>query len=108
MRRFMVIFGIALAAVVFASCGDDGGSTTAGADGQFNDADVTFTQGMIPHHEQAIEMSELALDPKAGASVKTKDVASKNQAGARPRDHDDARVVAGLGQGRNGCRHGGP
>ena len=25
-----------------------------------NDADVTFVEGMIPHHEQAIHMSELA------------------------------------------------
>ncbi|MEO5839005.1 MAG: DUF305 domain-containing protein [Acidimicrobiales bacterium] len=77
MRRFKIILGIALAAVVFAACGDDGGSSTASAAGGFNDADVTFTQGMIPHHEQAIEMSELALDPKAGASAKTKDVATR-------------------------------
>jgi uncharacterized protein (DUF305 family) len=26
----------------------------------FNDADVTFAQGMIPHHRQAVEMAELA------------------------------------------------
>ena len=77
MRRFIFMLGIALSVVVIAACGDDGGSSTASAAGQFNDADVTFTQGMIPHHEQAIEMSELALDPKAGASGKTKDVATR-------------------------------
>jgi uncharacterized protein (DUF305 family) len=77
MRRFIIMLGVALASVVFAACGDDGGSSTASAAGEFNDADVTFTQGMIPHHEQAIEMSELALDPKAAASVKTKDVATR-------------------------------
>lgn len=33
---------------------------------QFNDADVAFAQSMIPHHEQAIEMAELAAD-RAGS-----------------------------------------
>ena len=31
----------------------------------FNDDDVMFAQMMIPHHEQAIEMSDIALDPTA-------------------------------------------
>ncbi|XUM02949.1 DUF305 domain-containing protein [Streptomyces venezuelae ATCC 10712] len=32
----------------------------AGAPGAFDDADVMFAQMMIPHHEQALEMAELA------------------------------------------------
>lgn len=37
-------------------------SVSASADaGAHNDADVTFAQGMIPHHEQAIEMSDMLL-----------------------------------------------
>jgi uncharacterized protein (DUF305 family) len=36
----------------------------------FNDADVAFAQGMIPHHEQAIEMSELADGRAQSAEVK--------------------------------------
>lgn len=35
---------------------------------EFNDDDVMFAQMMIPHHEQAIEMSDIALDPAVGAS----------------------------------------
>lgn len=32
------------------------------SDAQCNEADVEFASGMIPHHEQAVTMSELALD----------------------------------------------
>ena len=46
---------------------DTGNSIPESAD--FNDADVMFAQMMIPHHEQAIEMSDIALDPNTGASA---------------------------------------
>ncbi|WP_152364731.1 DUF305 domain-containing protein [Microlunatus speluncae] len=36
-------------------------SPAAPAAGDVNDADVAFTQGMIPHHQQAIELSDLLL-----------------------------------------------
>ena len=36
--------------------------TSADAETEFNDADVTFAQGMIPHHRQAIDMAALAAD----------------------------------------------
>lgn len=71
--RFLVL--AAAATVSLAACGDDSSHTMAtsavvmpdGAD--FNDADVVFSQGMIPHHEQAIEMADMALDPTVGASA---------------------------------------
>lgn len=37
--------------------GDTGVESTE--ESTYNDADITFLQGMIPHHEQAVEMSEL-------------------------------------------------
>lgn len=44
--------------------------SAASSDGTHNEADVTFAQGMIPHHQQAIEMSDMLLskqgiDPEA-------------------------------------------
>ena len=65
---------LAVAALLLGACGshdmgsmDTGDSTQESAD--FNDADVMFAQQMIPHHEQAIEMSDIALDPNTGASA---------------------------------------
>lgn len=41
----------------------------------FNDADVMFAQMMMPHHEQAIEMATMALEPDRGASRDLQDIA---------------------------------
>ncbi|MDO3634601.1 DUF305 domain-containing protein [Mycolicibacterium arseniciresistens] len=81
-KRFVVIAAAAVAATLtIAACSgssendhDMASMTTstaapspsapAGGDAQgqaHNDADVTFAQGMIPHHQQAIEMSDMLL-----------------------------------------------
>jgi uncharacterized protein (DUF305 family) len=41
------------------------------APGAFNDADVMFAQMMIPHHEQALEMAELADGRASDTEIKT-------------------------------------
>lgn len=50
------------------------GSTTTTAaipaDAAFNSTDVGFAQGMIPHHAQAVEMADMALDETTNADVK--------------------------------------
>ncbi|MEV1069859.1 DUF305 domain-containing protein [Streptomyces sp. NPDC050263] len=85
--------GVAAAGALFLSaCGDNGddmsgmdhgsgnSSASASATAQagsssFNDADVTFAQMMIPHHEQALKMAELADDRASDSEVK--DIAAK-------------------------------
>ena len=53
-------------------------TTVAPASGVgFNPADVSFAQGMIPHHQQAVEMADLALNASAGASIPVKDLATR-------------------------------
>ncbi|MEI5524263.1 DUF305 domain-containing protein [Streptomyces brasiliscabiei] len=79
-----------IAALALTACGGDGGSghdggghgsksasasasASAGADdktGTHNAQDVTFAQGMIPHHRQALEMAGLAADRASSAAVK--------------------------------------
>ena len=76
------------------ACGSDDGvgsattapspSATGGAETEgsaerdaFDDADVEFAQGMIAHHEQAVEMAEFALDPTVGARPDVVDLATR-------------------------------
>lgn len=59
-----------------AACSSGGGS--------LGDAEVTFLQGMIPHHEQAIEMAEIALDPTVGAGPAVVDLATRIDAAQDP------------------------
>lgn len=59
--------------LTLASCGDDDGSPGSGDDtsgADFNDADVQFAQDMIPHHEQAVLMAEMAESHADSAEVK--------------------------------------
>ena len=50
----------------------------------FNTADTEFAQMMIPHHEQAVEMSDIALDPTVGASDVVKSLATRIKAAQDP------------------------
>jgi uncharacterized protein (DUF305 family) len=81
------VFGMltaSLAAVVLAACGSSATpaspaaapTTTAtaaapsAAAAAHNDADVAFVQGMIPHHAQAVQMSQLAEQRATNPQVK--------------------------------------
>ena len=57
---------ILVTAVVLAACGNN--DSSAGA--KFNKQDVTFAQGMIPHHRQAVEMAKLADTRASSPQVK--------------------------------------
>lgn len=70
--------------IALAACGSSSGSTDTTAGQTFNDADVMFAQMMIPHHEQAIEMSDIALDPTIGAVQGIQDLATQIKAAQDP------------------------
>jgi uncharacterized protein (DUF305 family) len=42
----------------------------AGVSAEHNDADIRFAQMMIPHHRQAVEMAEIAVDQAQNPKVK--------------------------------------
>lgn len=69
-----IVIGPALVLVVaglLAGCGSSGSSSSSASSGaSFNGADVTFAQGMIPHHRQAVEMATMAAGHSAGPKVK--------------------------------------
>ncbi|UXY26157.1 DUF305 domain-containing protein [Streptomyces sp. HUAS TT20] len=82
-RRFALVAATATAAFVLAACGGDSGDSAAqsghGASaspggragaGAHNAQDVSFAQGMIPHHQQALEMARLASTRASSAQVK--------------------------------------
>ncbi|MFI2186267.1 DUF305 domain-containing protein [Streptomyces sioyaensis] len=87
-RRLAAVGVLASGALLLAACGSndrtsgtDHGSTSAPsaakksganpAPGVSNDADVTFAQSMIPHHEQAVEMAQLANGRASDTEIKT-------------------------------------
>lgn len=89
--RWLSIVSVAAALAVSAcssshsagSHNEDQSKTTDTGDA-FNDADVSFAQGMIPHHQQAIEMAEIALDLKVGASDAVRELAERIKGGQDP------------------------
>jgi uncharacterized protein (DUF305 family) len=63
MRKTLAAIALlATAGLTLTACGEDtnGDSTGTESSAAFNDADVTFAQQMIPHHEQAVEMAQMA------------------------------------------------
>lgn len=102
-RRAAVAAVAAVSALALAACGsesadgEEGGSAKGGTSASAaakedssaqqdsearNEEDVTFAKMMIPHHEQAVEMAELA--PSRASSAEVKDLAEKIKAAQAP------------------------
>ncbi|MFF9058118.1 DUF305 domain-containing protein [Streptomyces sp. NPDC101213] len=81
-RRAALGTAAVTAALVLAACGSDGGSGAGSGSGAaaeasaaataeaHNDQDVSFAQGMIPHHEQAVQMARTAGSRASSSEVK--------------------------------------
>lgn len=126
MRKYLLGIGAAAIAALVAGCG--GGDarqpdqtptptrSTGGADQEaHNDQDIAFATGMIPHHQQAIDMAELAADRATSAGVK--DLAARIRDAQGPEIQQltgllerwgapTAQTVPGTDHG--GMDHGGP
>jgi uncharacterized protein (DUF305 family) len=94
-RAILIAAGAAAALLISAGCsgGDpgpapsNGGAPTSAAPGSssqdHNDADVVFAQQMIPHHRQAVGMSDVVL-AKQGVDPRVTDLATAIKAAQGP------------------------
>jgi len=97
LKRGLLVGAALTATLVLSACGGSSTTTSPGTGmGQgpmmsgnapasaasFNDADVSFAQAMIPHHQQAVQMAALADGRAANAQVK--DLAGKIKAAQQP------------------------
>ncbi|MBJ8340841.1 DUF305 domain-containing protein [Antrihabitans sp. YC3-6] len=119
---------VAAAALVLAGCSDDSDgnhdmgqmsnsaamgtsapSATAEASAEFNDADVTFTQMMYPHHAQAVEMAKLVDGRTSNPQVI--ELADSIEGAQAPEMEQMTRMLAAWGKpapsDMGGTNHGG-
>lgn len=83
MKRIISFIALALvAALALAACGGSTSSSGSGGSSDFNKADVTFTQSMIPHHRQAVQMAKMATMHASTPGVKN--LADKVEAAQGP------------------------
>ena len=84
--------GLMAAVVVLAGCSDTADTSTTGSNAtdetsadqsaEFNDADVAFAREMIPHHQGALVMAEVATDRASDPRVV--DLVERIEAGQDP------------------------
>jgi uncharacterized protein (DUF305 family) len=95
MRKYLLGAGAAAIVALAAGCSNGGDmsgmdmsqtqtSTSADSAGQaeHNDQDITFAQGMIPHHQQAVDMATMAAEKATNGQVK--DLASRIEGAQAP------------------------
>jgi uncharacterized protein (DUF305 family) len=96
------------------SDGSSSASSSTSAEADHNDADVAFASGMIPHHESAITMAQMAQAQAADPRVK--DLAARIEAAQAPEietmsgwlaDWGAAASGSATDDGMGGMDHGG-
>ena len=58
--KFLPFIAVALIALAFAGCGSDDESDSASSSTGGNGTDRAFVKEMVPHHQSAIDMAEIA------------------------------------------------
>lgn len=92
MKRTLVAF----ATVLLVGCSGGGETDTSGDTGEFNDADLEFVQGMIPHHEEAIQMADMVARETSQSG--TVDLADEIRAAQAPEIADMRALLAEWGK----------
>lgn len=107
LKRFFTPAAVSIVAtVLLAACGGTdeqeapaAPETTEESASDFNDSDISFAQMMIPHHEQATTMAELAQD-RAGEEVR--DLATEIENAQGPEIEEMTALLDSWGQEPSG------
>lgn len=101
-----ILVALTAGTLVLTACG--GGSDTAtpeslpavaeAGSATFNDADVLFAQGMVPHHREAVAMADMALAPEAGANAEIVALATQIQGAQDPEIEQMTALLESWGQ----------
>ena len=93
LRSTLAIVGVLATAISLSACTptntmdgmnrDESSSPSSENSTPFNDSDVTFAMGMVPHHKQAVEMVDMILS-KEGIDAKVIDIATRIKAAQEP------------------------
>ncbi|MEK8110471.1 DUF305 domain-containing protein [Micromonospora sp. M12] len=119
LRRAVLTAASLTTAVALTGCGTDQHGSAAGSHnsdsmasptlsaapsspGAANAADVSFAQAMIPHHQQAVQMADLAVTRATDTDVKQ--LATQIKAAQGPEITTMTRWLAAWGTGANGHR----
>ena len=114
-KRHLTASVVLASALALTACGGGGTDTAAGNAGSTsspsaetakgNDADLAFLTGMKPHHQQAVEMSEmvLAANPPAGVAA----IAKQIEGAQGPEITQMTTMLGALGQKVDGQAHSG-
>lgn len=106
MKRYLIVFAT-LGLLAAAACGDNGNDTGSGSEAvDHNDADVAFVQGMIPHHQQAITMSDLAQTTGNTDNAEVIDLAERIKAAQGPEIEQMENLLDTWGVEPEGGGHG--
>ena len=119
-KRHLTASAVLASALALTACGGGGGTDTADGNAgsstsstsspsaetaKGNDADLAFLTGMKPHHEQAVEMSQmvLAADPPAEVAA----IARQIEGAQSPEIKQMTTMLSALGQKVDGQAHSG-
>lgn len=109
--RTTVFAALLAGALTLTACGGDdptvatgGSSTTTAGKAEFNEADVAFVSGMVPHHRQAVQMAEAILAEDPSDPVRT--LAEEIKAAQQPEIEQLNGILEAFGEEPSGGGHG--
>jgi uncharacterized protein (DUF305 family) len=121
-KRHLIASVLTTSVLLLSACGNGDDTTSTGSSSEHgsghssssndtasnaaesNDADIAFLTGMIPHHEQAVEMSEMVLAANPPAEVA--EIATQIENAQAPEIEQMNTMLEALGEPTDSAQHG--